>query len=145
MAKKENFQEYVTRTQKEIVGIESKIEEEELKKLQLEHKMQRLQNITEYKVNKSNMVAFFTNIFRRCAFRTITNNAKRFEFISIWFYNNTIIYMDDRFCWNPFLFCLVRFLFGHFNFTSKRTWISYILSISWKLLITIYEKECHCG
>lgn len=31
---------------------------------------------------------------------------------------------------NPFLFCLVRFLFGHFNFTSKRTWIPYILSIS---------------
>ena len=56
--KKENFQEYVTRTQKEIVGIESKIEEEELKKLQLEHKMQRLQNITEYKVNKERL--FFT-------------------------------------------------------------------------------------
>lgn len=53
MAKKENFQEYVTRTQNEIAGIESKIEEEELKKLQLEHKMQRLHNVTEYKVNKS--------------------------------------------------------------------------------------------
>ena len=53
MAKKENFQEYVTRTQNEIAGIESKIEAEELKKLQLEHKMQRLQNVTEYKVNKS--------------------------------------------------------------------------------------------
>ena len=51
MAKKENFQEYVTRTQNEIAGIESKIEAEELKKLQLEHKMQRLQNVTEYKVN----------------------------------------------------------------------------------------------
>ena len=36
MAKKENFQEYVTRTQNEIAGIESKIEAEELKKLQLE-------------------------------------------------------------------------------------------------------------
>ena len=34
MAKKENFQEYVTRTQNEIAGIESKIEAEELKKLQ---------------------------------------------------------------------------------------------------------------
>ena len=33
MQKKENFQEYVTRTQNEI-------EAEELKKLQLEHKMQ---------------------------------------------------------------------------------------------------------
>ena len=53
MAKKENFQEYVARTQNEIAGIESKIEAEELKKLQLEHKMQRLQNVTEYKVNKS--------------------------------------------------------------------------------------------
>lgn len=53
MAKKENFQEYVARTQNEIAGIESKIEAEELKKLQLEHKMQRLQNATEYKVNKS--------------------------------------------------------------------------------------------
>ena len=53
MAKKENFQEYVTRTHNEIAGIESKIEAEELKKLQLEHKMQRLQNVTEYKVNKS--------------------------------------------------------------------------------------------
>ena len=52
MAKKENFQEYVTRTQNEIAGIESKIEAEKLKKLQLEHKMQRLQNVTEYKVNK---------------------------------------------------------------------------------------------
>ena len=46
MAKKENFQEYVARTQNEIAGIESKIEAEELKKLQLEHKMQRLQNVT---------------------------------------------------------------------------------------------------
>ena len=36
MQKKENFQEYVTRTQNEIAGIEA----EELKKLQLEHKMQ---------------------------------------------------------------------------------------------------------
>lgn len=53
MAKKENFQEYVARTQNEIAGIESKIEAEELKKLQLEHKIQRLQNVTEYKVNKS--------------------------------------------------------------------------------------------
>ena len=53
MAKKENFQEYVTRTQNEIAGIESKIEAEELKKLQLEHKMKRLQNVTEYQVNKS--------------------------------------------------------------------------------------------
>ena len=53
MAKKENFQEYVTRTQNEIAGIESNLEAEELKKLQLEHKMQRLQNVTEYKVNKS--------------------------------------------------------------------------------------------
>ena len=52
MAKKENFQEYVARTQNEIAGIESKIEAEELKKLQLEHKMKRLQNVTEYKVNK---------------------------------------------------------------------------------------------
>lgn len=40
MAKKENFQEYVTRTQNEIAGIESNLEAEELKKLQLEHKMQ---------------------------------------------------------------------------------------------------------
>lgn len=53
MAKKENFQEYVARTQNEIAGIESKIEAEELKELQLEHKIQRLQNVTEYKVNKS--------------------------------------------------------------------------------------------
>ena len=53
MAKKENFKEYVARTQNEIAGIESKIEAEELKKLQLEHKIQRLQNVTEYKVNKS--------------------------------------------------------------------------------------------
>ena len=34
MAKKENFQEYVTRIQNEIAGIESKIEAEELKTLQ---------------------------------------------------------------------------------------------------------------
>lgn len=39
MAKKENFQEYVARTQNEIAGIESKIEAEELKELQLEHKI----------------------------------------------------------------------------------------------------------
>ncbi|MFR8493996.1 MAG: hypothetical protein ACLVC1_10785 [Mediterraneibacter gnavus] len=51
---KENFQEYVAALHKmKSQGIESKIEAEKLKKLQLEHKMQRLQNVTEYKVNKS--------------------------------------------------------------------------------------------
>lgn len=51
MAKKENFQEYVTRTQNEIAGIESKIEAEELKKLQLEHKMKQDLLLVLFKVS----------------------------------------------------------------------------------------------
>ena len=71
MTKKENFQEYVTRTQNEIAGIESKIEAEELKKLQLEHKMQRLQNVTEYKVNKSKKARVSRLITRGAAIECI--------------------------------------------------------------------------
>lgn len=76
MAKKENFQEYVTRTQKEIAGIESKIEAEELKKLQLEHKMQRLQNITEYKVNKSKKARVSRLITRGAAIECICKDVE---------------------------------------------------------------------
>ena len=77
--KKENFQEYVTRTQKEIVGIESKIEEEELKKLQLEHKMQQLQNITEYKVNKSKKARVSRLITRGAAIECICKDVELFD------------------------------------------------------------------
>lgn len=76
MAKKENFQEYVTRTQNEIVGIESKIEAEELKKLQLEHKMQRLQNVTEYKVNKSRKARVSRLITRGAAIECICKDVE---------------------------------------------------------------------
>ena len=48
------------------------------------------------------MVAFFINFFSRCAFGAITNNARRFKSVTIWFYNIVIINVDDRFCWNPF-------------------------------------------
>lgn len=75
-AKKENFQEYVTRTQNEIVGIESKIEAEELKKLQLEHKMQRLQNVTEYKVNKSRKARVSRLITRGAAIECICKDVE---------------------------------------------------------------------
>lgn len=47
MGKKETYQEYRTRTQNEISEIQSQIEDEELKKLQYEHQMQRIQNFTE--------------------------------------------------------------------------------------------------
>ena len=76
MAKKENFQEYVTRTQNEIAGIESKIEAEELKKLQLEHKMQRLQNVTEYKVNKSKKARVSRLITRGAAIECICKDVE---------------------------------------------------------------------
>ena len=76
MAKKENFQEYVTRTQNEIAGIESKIEAEELKKLQLEHKMQRLRNITEYKVNKSKKARVSRLITRGAAIECICKDVE---------------------------------------------------------------------
>ena len=76
MAKKENFQEYVTRTQNEIAGIESKIEAEELKKLQLEHKMQRLQNVTEYKVNKSKKTRVSRLITRGAAIECICKDVE---------------------------------------------------------------------
>lgn len=76
MAKKENFQEYVTRTQNEIAGIESKIEAEELKKLQLEHKMQRLQNATEYKVNKSKKARVSRLITRGAAIECICKDVE---------------------------------------------------------------------
>ena len=99
------------------------------------------------------MVSFPINVFRRCTFRAITYDTKRFKFITIWFYNITVINVDDWFRRNPFfnlleirrcsfirnsfLFCLVRFLFGHFNFTSKRIWIPYILNFFWNLFIWI--------
>ena len=76
MAKKENFQEYVARTQNEIAGIESKIEAEELKKLQLEHKMQRLQNVTEYKVNKSKKTRVSRLITRGAAIECICKDVE---------------------------------------------------------------------
>ena len=76
MAKKENFQEYVTRTQNEIAGIESKIEAEELKKLQLEHKIQRLQNVTEYKVNKSKKARVSRLITRGAAIECICKDVE---------------------------------------------------------------------
>ena len=76
MAKKENFQEYVARTQNEIAGIESKIEAEELKKLQLEHKMQRLQNVTEYKVNKSKKARVSRLITRGAAIECICKDVE---------------------------------------------------------------------
>ena len=76
MAKKENFQEYVTRTQNEIAGIESKIEAEKLKKLQLEHKMQRLQNVTEYKVNKSKKARVSRLITRGAAIECICKDVE---------------------------------------------------------------------
>ena len=76
MAKKENFQEYVTRTQNEIAGVESKIEAEELKKLQLEHKMQRLQNVTEYKVNKSKKARVSRLITRGAAIECICKDVE---------------------------------------------------------------------
>ena len=76
MEKKENFQEYVTRTQNEIAGIESKIEAEELKKLQLEHKMQRLQNVTEYKVNKSKKARVSRLITRGAAIECICKDVE---------------------------------------------------------------------
>lgn len=76
MAKKENFQEYVTRIQNEIAGIESKIEAEELKKLQLEHKMQRLQNVTEYKVNKSKKARVSRLITRGAAIECICKDVE---------------------------------------------------------------------
>ena len=76
MAKKENFQEYVTRTQNEIAGIESKIEAEELKKLQLEHKMQRLQNVTEYKVNKAKKARVSRLITRGAAIECICKDVE---------------------------------------------------------------------
>ena len=76
MAKKENFQEYVTRTQNEIAGIESKIEAEELKKLQLEHKMKRLQNVTEYKVNKSRKARVSRLITRGAAIECICKDVE---------------------------------------------------------------------
>ena len=74
--KKENFQEYVTRTQNEIAGIESKIEAEELKKLQLEHKMKRLQNVTEYKVNKSRKARVSRLITRGAAIECICKDVE---------------------------------------------------------------------
>ena len=76
MAIKENFQEYVARTQNEIAGIESKIEAEELKKLQLEHKMQRLQNVTEYKVNKSKKTRVSRLITRGAAIECICKDVE---------------------------------------------------------------------
>lgn len=76
MAKKENFQEYVARTQNEIAGIESKIEAEELKKLQLEHKIQRLQNVTEYKVNKSKKARVSRLITRGAAIECICKDVE---------------------------------------------------------------------
>lgn len=76
MAKKENFQEYVARTQNEIAGIEQKIEAEELKKLQLEHKMQRLQNVTEYKVNKSKKTRVSRLITRGAAIECICKDVE---------------------------------------------------------------------
>ena len=79
MAKKENFQEYVTRTQNEIAGIESKIEAEKLKKLQLEHKMQRLQNVTEYKVNKSKKARVSRLITRGAAIECICKDVELLE------------------------------------------------------------------
>ena len=76
MAKIENLQEYVTRTQNEIAGIESKIEAEELKKLQLEHKMKRLQNVTEYKVNKSRKARVSRLITRGAAIECICKDVE---------------------------------------------------------------------
>lgn len=76
MAKKENFQEYVARTQNEIAGIKSKIEAEELKKLQLEHKMKRLQNVTEYKVNKSRKARVSRLITRGAAIECICKDVE---------------------------------------------------------------------
>ena len=65
MAKKENFQEYVARTQNEIAGIESKIEAEELKKLQL-----------EYKVNKSKKTRVSRLITRGAAIECICKDVE---------------------------------------------------------------------
>lgn len=57
-------------------GIESKIEAEELKKLQLEHKMQRLQNVTEYKVNKSKKARVSRLITRGAAIECICKDVE---------------------------------------------------------------------
>ena len=49
-----------------------------------------------------NMIAFFVDIFCPGTFRAIPDNAKRLEFISVRFYNVTVINMYDRLCGNPF-------------------------------------------
>ena len=54
----------------------SKIEAEELKKLQLEHKMQRLQNVTEYKVNKSKKTRVSRLITRGAAIECICKDVE---------------------------------------------------------------------
>ena len=96
MAKKENFQEYVTRTQNEIAGIESKIEAEKLKKLQLEHKMQRLQNVTEYKVNKSKKARVSRLITRGDAIECICKDVELLDKAEFFF-------MAERIFSNPVL------------------------------------------
>ncbi|CUX14314.1 hypothetical protein BN3456_00045 [Clostridium sp. C105KSO13] len=48
------------------------------------------------------MIPFLVNIFSGCAFGTIPNNAKSFKFITIWFYNVTVINVNNRFRRNPF-------------------------------------------
>lgn len=76
MAKKETYQEYRTRTQKEISEIQSKIEDEELKKLQYEHQMQRIQNFTEYQENKSRKARTHRLITRGVAIESVCKDVE---------------------------------------------------------------------
>ena len=96
MAKKENFQEYVARTQNEIAGIESKIEAEELKKLQLEHKMQRLQNVTEYKVNKSKKTRVSRLITRGAAIECICKDVELLDKAEFFLLAKMVVGRRDR-------------------------------------------------
>lgn len=49
-----------------------------------------------------NMIPLFINIFGRITFRSIPDNTKGFEFISVRFYNITVIDMYNWLCGNPF-------------------------------------------
>lgn len=76
MAKKETYQEYRTRTQNEISEIQAQIEDEELKKLQYEHQMQRIQNFTEYQVNKGRKARTHRLITRGAAIESVCKDVE---------------------------------------------------------------------
>ena len=91
------------------------------------------------------MVAFFINIFSRCAFRTIPYDAERFKFVTAWFYNITVVNVNDRFGRNPILdllkirrgsLCRNTFI----KMSGKTIYNIYLFGIFMKLIHNISQK-----